>query len=132
MVAPPDNDVLWARALHVKHNGSHALSGVSLGVRDGEILAVGGPRMGTPFGPTAADAARLGGAGEHPLRPLCLASAESGLARQNSLAERERVVWTSPVHGSEFAGMTQPASRPSATGCLVRSSPAYFPRSRAR
>jgi len=44
MVAPPDNDVLWARALHVKHNGSPALSGVSLGVRDGEILAVTGPR----------------------------------------------------------------------------------------
>lgn len=44
MVAPPDNDVLWARALHVKHNGSPALSGVSLGIRDGEILAVGGPR----------------------------------------------------------------------------------------
>ncbi|WTP60520.1 ATP-binding cassette domain-containing protein [Streptomyces phaeochromogenes] len=44
MVAPPDNDVLWARALHVKHNGSPALTGVSLGVREGEILAVGGPR----------------------------------------------------------------------------------------
>ncbi|WP_406173928.1 ABC transporter ATP-binding protein [Streptomyces sp. NBC_00996] len=44
MVVPPDNDVLWARALHVKHNGSPALSGVSLGIRDGEILAVGGPR----------------------------------------------------------------------------------------
>lgn len=44
MVALPDNDVLWARALHVKHNGSPALSGVSLGIRDGEILAVGGPR----------------------------------------------------------------------------------------
>ncbi|MEU9285512.1 ATP-binding cassette domain-containing protein [Streptomyces sp. NPDC048275] len=44
MVAPPDNDVLWARALHVKHNGSPALSGVSLGIREGEILAVGGPR----------------------------------------------------------------------------------------
>ncbi|GGX97676.1 ABC transporter ATP-binding protein [Streptomyces minutiscleroticus] len=44
MVAPPDNDVLRARALHFKHNGSPALSGVSLGVREGEILAVGGPR----------------------------------------------------------------------------------------
>ncbi|WP_324788903.1 ABC transporter ATP-binding protein [Streptomyces sp. H51] len=45
MVAPPDNDVLWARALHYQHNdGSPALSGVSLGVREGEILAVGGPR----------------------------------------------------------------------------------------
>ncbi|MFD6285691.1 ABC transporter ATP-binding protein [Streptomyces sp. NPDC060205] len=44
MAAPPDNDVLWARALHVKHNGSPALTGVSLGVREGEILAVGGPR----------------------------------------------------------------------------------------
>ncbi|MFE0177372.1 ABC transporter ATP-binding protein [Streptomyces sp. NPDC059002] len=44
MVAPPDNDVLWARALHVKHNGSPALTGVSLGVREGEILAVNGPR----------------------------------------------------------------------------------------
>jgi ABC-type lipoprotein export system ATPase subunit len=45
MVAPPDNDVLWARALHFTHNdGSPALSGVSLGVREGEILAVSGPR----------------------------------------------------------------------------------------
>ncbi|MGY1497225.1 ABC transporter ATP-binding protein [Streptomyces sp. QTS52] len=45
MVAPPDNDVLWARALHFQHNdGSPALSGVSLGVREGEILAVSGPR----------------------------------------------------------------------------------------
>ncbi|WP_229909999.1 ABC transporter ATP-binding protein [Streptomyces flavofungini] len=44
MVAPPDNDVLWARALHVTLNGSPALTGVSLGVREGEILAVGGPR----------------------------------------------------------------------------------------
>ncbi|QGV78235.1 ABC transporter ATP-binding protein [Streptomyces ficellus] len=44
MVAPPDNDVLWARALHHSHNGSPALQGVSLGVREGEILAVTGPR----------------------------------------------------------------------------------------
>ncbi|KUL40341.1 ABC transporter ATP-binding protein [Streptomyces regalis] len=45
MVAPPDNDVLWARALHFTHNdGSPALSGVSLGVQEGEVLAVIGPR----------------------------------------------------------------------------------------
>ncbi|MEV5429463.1 ATP-binding cassette domain-containing protein [Streptomyces sp. NPDC052701] len=45
MVAPPDNDVLRARALHFQHDdGTPALSGVSLGVREGEILAVGGPR----------------------------------------------------------------------------------------
>ncbi|MEU7568945.1 ATP-binding cassette domain-containing protein [Streptomyces fradiae] len=44
MVAPPDNDVLWARSLHHTHDGSPALLGVSLGVRDGEILAVQGPR----------------------------------------------------------------------------------------
>ncbi|MEU1023981.1 ATP-binding cassette domain-containing protein, partial [Streptomyces sp. NPDC005904] len=44
MVAPPDNDVLRTRALHVTHNGSPALTGVSLGVREGEILAVNGPR----------------------------------------------------------------------------------------
>ncbi|MGY0491453.1 ABC transporter ATP-binding protein [Streptomyces sp. WG-D5] len=48
MVAPPDNDVLWARALHYSHSGSDsgspALTGVSLGVREGEILAVTGPR----------------------------------------------------------------------------------------
>ncbi|MEG8281071.1 ABC transporter ATP-binding protein [Streptomyces sp. NPDC001046] len=45
MEAPPDNDVLWARALHFQHDdGSPALCGVSLGVREGEILAVGGPR----------------------------------------------------------------------------------------
>ncbi|NSL43090.1 ABC transporter ATP-binding protein [Streptomyces sp. 8P21H-1] len=44
MVAPPDDDVLRAHALHVRHNGAPALTGVSLGVREGEILAVGGPR----------------------------------------------------------------------------------------
>lgn len=44
MVAPPDNDVLWARALRHSHQGSPALLGVSLGVRQGEILAVVGPR----------------------------------------------------------------------------------------
>ncbi|QOV35243.1 ATP-binding cassette domain-containing protein [Streptomyces ferrugineus] len=45
MVAPPDNDVLWARALHFSHHdGSPALSGVSLGVQEGEVLAVIGPR----------------------------------------------------------------------------------------
>ncbi|WP_345286979.1 ABC transporter ATP-binding protein [Streptomyces gulbargensis] len=44
MVAPPDNDVLWARSLHCALDGSDALSGVSLGVREGEILALTGPR----------------------------------------------------------------------------------------
>ncbi|MFF6957503.1 ABC transporter ATP-binding protein [Streptomyces sp. NPDC088197] len=44
MVAPPDNDVLWARSLRHAHDGSPALLGVSLGVRQGEILAVVGPR----------------------------------------------------------------------------------------
>ncbi|MET8569121.1 ATP-binding cassette domain-containing protein [Streptomyces sp. NPDC004783] len=45
MEAPPDNDVLWARALHYQHHdGTPALQGVSLGVREGEILAVSGPR----------------------------------------------------------------------------------------
>ncbi|MDQ0716518.1 putative ABC transport system ATP-binding protein [Streptomyces luteogriseus] len=45
MEAQPDNDVLWARALHFQHDdGSPALCGVSLGVREGEILAIGGPR----------------------------------------------------------------------------------------
>jgi ABC-type lipoprotein export system ATPase subunit len=44
MEAPPDNDVLWARSLHFTHDdGSPGLGGVSLGVREGEILAVGGP-----------------------------------------------------------------------------------------
>ncbi|MFI0241283.1 ABC transporter ATP-binding protein [Streptomyces sp. NPDC016845] len=44
MVAPPDNDVLWARTLHVSHNGTPALTGVSIEVREGETLAVNGPR----------------------------------------------------------------------------------------
>ncbi|MFI6934499.1 ABC transporter ATP-binding protein [Streptomyces sp. NPDC050287] len=45
MVAPPDNDVLWAHSLHFTHrDGSPGLGGVSLGVREGEILAVSGPR----------------------------------------------------------------------------------------
>ncbi|WP_326587768.1 ABC transporter ATP-binding protein [Streptomyces sp. NBC_01294] len=51
--APPDNDVLWARSLHYSHRGSPrtksgggspALVGVSVGVRQGEILALTGPR----------------------------------------------------------------------------------------
>ncbi|MGW2637932.1 ABC transporter ATP-binding protein [Streptomyces sp. NPDC001348] len=45
MEAPPDNDVLWARSLQYVHpDGSPALAGVSVGVREGEILAVSGPR----------------------------------------------------------------------------------------
>ncbi|MEV6765771.1 ATP-binding cassette domain-containing protein [Streptomyces sp. NPDC051105] len=45
MEAPPDNDVLWARSLHFCHpDGSPGVAGVSLGVREGEILAVSGPR----------------------------------------------------------------------------------------
>ncbi|WP_404816728.1 ABC transporter ATP-binding protein [Streptomyces thermolineatus] len=44
MTAPPDNDVLWARALVKTYRGAPALRGVSLGVREGEVLAVTGPR----------------------------------------------------------------------------------------
>ncbi|MFC9247025.1 ABC transporter ATP-binding protein [Streptomyces sp. NPDC057136] len=44
MVAPPDNDLIWARSLHHSHNGSPGLGGVSVGISDGEILAVTGPR----------------------------------------------------------------------------------------
>jgi putative ABC transport system ATP-binding protein len=44
MVAPPDNDTLWAHSLHYSHNGSPGLDSVSLGVHEGEILAVEGPR----------------------------------------------------------------------------------------
>ncbi|RKN06680.1 ABC transporter ATP-binding protein [Streptomyces radicis] len=43
-MAPPDNDVLWTRDLHYAHNGSPALLGVTLGVQQGEILAVTGQR----------------------------------------------------------------------------------------
>ncbi|MEV1009892.1 ATP-binding cassette domain-containing protein [Streptomyces sp. NPDC049881] len=42
--APPDNDVLWGRGLRHAHHGSPALLGVSVSVRQGEILAVTGPR----------------------------------------------------------------------------------------
>lgn len=42
--APPDNDVLWARGLVKLRQGAHALRGVSIGVRQGEVLAVTGPR----------------------------------------------------------------------------------------
>ncbi|MBQ0984423.1 ATP-binding cassette domain-containing protein [Streptomyces sp. F63] len=44
MVAPPDHDVLRADALHYAISGTPLLAGVSLGVREGEILAVTGPR----------------------------------------------------------------------------------------
>lgn len=42
--APPDNDVLWTRGLHHAYEGSPALQGISLAVREGEILSVTGPR----------------------------------------------------------------------------------------
>ncbi|MER7583210.1 ABC transporter ATP-binding protein [Kitasatospora sp. NPDC097691] len=42
--APPDNDVLWARGIVKSHHGTPALRGISIGVRDGEVLAVTGPR----------------------------------------------------------------------------------------
>ncbi|OKJ07321.1 ABC transporter ATP-binding protein [Kitasatospora sp. CB01950] len=42
--APPDNDVLWARGIVKSHHGSPALRGVSLRIREGEMLAVTGPR----------------------------------------------------------------------------------------
>jgi putative ABC transport system ATP-binding protein len=44
MVAPPENDMLFARTLRHSHQGSPALLGVSVGVREGEILGVIGPR----------------------------------------------------------------------------------------
>ncbi|WP_328536400.1 ABC transporter ATP-binding protein [Streptomyces sp. NBC_00344] len=44
MVAPPDNDVLRARSAHYSHSGSPALTDVSLGVGEREIVAVLGPR----------------------------------------------------------------------------------------
>ncbi|WP_035797716.1 ABC transporter ATP-binding protein [Kitasatospora mediocidica] len=42
--APPDNDVLWARGIVKSHNGTPALRDVSIGVREGEVLAITGPR----------------------------------------------------------------------------------------
>ncbi|MCU7822631.1 ABC transporter ATP-binding protein [Kitasatospora sp. DSM 101779] len=42
--APPDNDVLWARGIVKSQHGTPALRGVSLAVREGEVLAVTGPR----------------------------------------------------------------------------------------
>ncbi|MEU4891839.1 ATP-binding cassette domain-containing protein [Streptomyces sp. NPDC044780] len=44
MVAPPDDDVLSARTVSYAYGGSPALFGVSVGAREGEILAVTGPR----------------------------------------------------------------------------------------
>ncbi|MET9955679.1 ATP-binding cassette domain-containing protein [Streptomyces sp. NPDC006339] len=43
-MAPPDNDVLWARSLRCALGGGDVLTGVSVGVREGEILALVGPR----------------------------------------------------------------------------------------
>ncbi|MFF8279468.1 ABC transporter ATP-binding protein [Streptomyces lateritius] len=43
-MAPPDNDVLWARSLHYSLGKSVVLSDVSLSVREAEILALVGPR----------------------------------------------------------------------------------------
>jgi putative ABC transport system ATP-binding protein len=42
--APPDNDVLWARGIVKALHGTPALRDVSIGVREGEVLAVTGAR----------------------------------------------------------------------------------------
>ncbi|MCC9307077.1 ATP-binding cassette domain-containing protein [Kitasatospora sp. RB6PN24] len=42
--APPDNDVLWARGIVKAHDGNLALREVSIGIREGEVLAVTGTR----------------------------------------------------------------------------------------
>ena len=70
MVVPPDNDVLWARSLNHAYRGSPALCGVSLGVREGEILAVNGPR----------------GSGKTTLLAVCRASSSHSRARSGSTA----------------------------------------------
>ncbi|MBA0051837.1 ATP-binding cassette domain-containing protein [Streptomyces sp. AJS327] len=44
MAAPPDNDVLWARGLHHSYDGSPALRGVTLALREGEIVTLTGTR----------------------------------------------------------------------------------------
>lgn len=43
-MAPPDNDVLFTRSLVKSYHGSPALRGVSLGVHEGEVLAIEGKR----------------------------------------------------------------------------------------
>ncbi|WSZ42686.1 ATP-binding cassette domain-containing protein [Streptomyces sp. NBC_00190] len=42
--ALPQDDLLWARSLHYSHSGSPGITGVCVGVRQGEILALTGPR----------------------------------------------------------------------------------------
>lgn len=44
MLAPPGDDVLWGHELSHSYQGSPALLGVSVGVPEGEILGVVGPR----------------------------------------------------------------------------------------
>jgi putative ABC transport system ATP-binding protein len=44
MEDPPDNNVLRARSLHCVYQGTPALADVSVDVREGEVLAVTGPR----------------------------------------------------------------------------------------
>ncbi|MEU5403079.1 ATP-binding cassette domain-containing protein [Streptomyces sp. NPDC005963] len=97
MVAPPDNDVIWARALHHSHNGSPALTGVSLGVRKGEVLAVCGPRgsgkttlLRCLSGQTLADEGEVwfDGSPVHTLPPL-----------QRERLRRDRFAWVGPEPG---------------------------------
>jgi putative ABC transport system ATP-binding protein len=94
MAAPPDDDLLWARALHHSHGGSPALTDVSLGVREGEILAVCGPRgsgkttlLRCLSGQLAPDEGEVWFAGS-PLGPLP--------APQRERLRRERFGWIGP------------------------------------
>jgi predicted ATPase/class 3 adenylate cyclase len=72
----------WDQAIEMELENLQAALRWAIAARETDIavrivagLAVGGPRMGMPFGPAAEDAANLEGAVDHPLRPLCLTSA---------------------------------------------------------
>jgi predicted ATPase len=72
----------WDRAIELELENLQAALRWAVAAREADLavrivagLAVGGARMGMPFGPAAEHAARLEAAQGHPLRALCLTSA---------------------------------------------------------
>ena len=109
----PD-EALWDRVVEVEVENLRAALRWAIATGEADLavrlvagLACSGTRMGMPFGTAAAAAAYLEGAVDHPLRPLCLASAAwSACTRgdfEEAVAFSDQALDAGPIGGDKEA-----------------------------